>query len=31
MVKYKVRDVANDLGVSGKKITEILEKDCGVS
>ena len=31
MVKYKVRDVANDLGVSGKKITEILEKHCGVS
>ena len=31
MVKYKVRDVANDLGVSAKKITEILEKHCGVS
>ncbi|MEE1061001.1 MAG: translation initiation factor IF-2, partial [Ruminococcus sp.] len=31
MAKYKVRDIANDLGVSGKKITEILEKHCGVS
>lgn len=29
--KYKVRDIANDLGVSGKKITEILEKNCGVT
>jgi translation initiation factor IF-2 len=31
MVKYKVKDAANDLGVSNKKITEILEKHCGVS
>ncbi len=31
MKKYKVKDVANDLGVSNKKITEILEKNCGVS
>ena len=25
MIKYKVKDVANDLGVSNKKVTEILE------
>ena len=31
MIKYKVKDVANDLGVSNKKITEILEKHCGVT
>lgn len=31
MIKYKVKDVANDLGVTGKKITEILEKHCGVT
>ncbi len=31
MMKYKVKDAASDLGVSNKKITEILEKHCGVS
>ena len=31
MIKYKVKDIANDLGVQNKKITEILEKYCGVS
>ena len=31
MIKYKVKDAANDLGVTNKKITEILEKHCGVS
>ncbi len=31
MIKYKVKDVAADLGVSNKKITEILEKYCGVT
>lgn len=31
MIKYKVKDVANDLGVSNKKVTEILEKHCGVT
>lgn len=31
MIKYKVKDVANDLGVPNKKITEILEKHCGVT
>ncbi|MCD8025815.1 MAG: translation initiation factor IF-2 [Clostridiales bacterium] len=31
MIKYKVKEVANDLGVPSKKITEILEKYCGVS
>lgn len=31
MAKLKVKDIANDLGVTNKKITEILEKYCGVS
>lgn len=31
MIKYKVKDAANDLAVTNKKITEILEKHCGVS
>ena len=31
MKKYKVKDIANDLGVSNKTITEILEKHCGVT
>ncbi len=31
MVKYKVKDAANDLGVPNKKIIEILEKYCGVT
>lgn len=31
MAKYKVKDAANDFNVSNKKITEILEKYCGVS
>ena len=31
MIKYKVKDAANDFGVSNKKITEILEKHCGVT
>ena len=31
MIKYKVKDAATDLGVPNKKITEILEKHCGVS
>lgn len=30
MIKYKVRDVAKDLGVSVKEISDILEKNCGV-
>ena len=28
MIKYKVRDVAKDLGVSVKEISDILEKNC---
>lgn len=31
MIKYKVRDVAKDLGVSVKEISDILEKNCGVA
>lgn len=31
MIKYKVRDVAKDLGVSVKEISNILEKNCGVT
>ena len=31
MIKYKVKDAATDLGVPNKKITEILEKHCGVA
>ncbi len=31
MIKYKVKDVAADFGVQNKKITEVLEKYCGVS
>ena len=31
MVKYKVKDLANDLGVQNKKVSEILEKNCGVA
>ncbi len=31
MIKYKVKDAAADLKVPNKKITEILEKYCGVS
>ena len=31
MIKYKVRDVAKDLGVSVKEISDILEKSCGVT
>ena len=31
MIKYKVKDAANDFGVPNKKITEILEKHCGVT
>ncbi len=31
MIKYKVKEVAADLGVTSKKITEILEKYCGVT
>lgn len=29
--KYKVRDMANDLNVSTKEISDILEKYCGVT
>ena len=31
MIKYKVRDVAKDLCVSVKEISDILEKNCGVT
>ena len=31
MIKYKVKDIATDLGVQNKKITEILSKYCGVN
>ena len=31
MIKYKVKDIAADFGVQNKKITEVLEKYCGVS
>ena len=31
MAKLKVKDIANDLGVTNKKVTEILDKYCGVS
>ena len=31
MIKYKVKDAAADFGVPNKKITEILDKHCGVS
>lgn len=31
MIKYKVRDVAKDLGVSVKEISNILEKNCDVT
>ncbi|MCQ2513934.1 MAG: translation initiation factor IF-2 [Ruminococcus sp.] len=31
MIKYKVKDAANDFGVPNKKIIEILEKHCGVT
>ena len=31
MIKYKVRDFAKDLGVSVKEISDILEKNCGVT
>ena len=31
MIKYKVKDVAADLGVANKKITEILDKYCNVN
>ena len=31
MIKYKVKDIANDLGVQNKKITEILQQYCGVT
>ena len=31
MIKYKVKDVAADLGVTNKKITEILDKYCKVN
>lgn len=31
MIKYKVRDVAKDLGVSVKEISDILEKNCNVT
>lgn len=31
MIKYKVRDVAKDLGVSVKEISDILEKNCDVT
>ena len=31
MIKYKVKDAANDLGVQNKKITEILSEYCGVT
>ena len=31
MIKYKVRDAAKDLGVSVKEISDILEKNCGVT
>ena len=30
MAKYKVKDMATDLGVENKKIIEILENHCGV-
>ena len=30
-LKYKVRDAANDFGVKPKEITELLEKQTGVS
>ena len=31
MMKYKVKDIATDLGVTNKQITEILEKNLNVS
>ncbi len=31
MIKYKVKDIAADLGIQNKRITEILEKYCSVS
>ncbi|MGN0487852.1 MAG: translation initiation factor IF-2 [Ruminococcus sp.] len=31
MIKYKVKEVAADFDVKSKKITEILEENCGVS
>ncbi len=30
MIKYKVHEVSKDLGVPAKKISEVLEKYCGV-
>jgi translation initiation factor IF-2 len=31
MIKYKVHEVSKDLGVNSKKVTEILDKYCGVT
>lgn len=31
MIKYKVRDLAKDLGVNTKEISDILEEKCGVN
>ena len=30
MIKYKVNEVAKDLGVNSKKVIEVLDKYCGV-
>ena len=30
MIKYKVNEVAKDLGVNGKKVVEVLDRYCGV-
>ena len=30
MIKYKVKDAANDFALPNKKITEILKKHCNV-
>ena len=30
MIKYKVNEVAKDLGVNSKKVVEVLDKYCGV-
>ena len=31
MIKYKVKEVADDFNVKSKKITEILSDKCGVN
>ena len=31
MIKYKIKDVATDLGVSAKDVIAVLEKHCNVT